>query len=135
MEKDINFEINKRLKEKKYSLKGRIIKGRGEARALGFPTANLRPYDDHIINDMIEGVYSCQVRFNASNYKGMCYLDRENRKIIEVHIFNFNKDIYNQDLSIVFKHYIRKPVKSLSLESMKQLIHNDAFLCLQLLGT
>lgn len=121
---------DKFFKKENYYLKGRIIKGEGEARTLGFPTANLKPHDNHIINNMKDGVHSCYVTLSTNTYKGMCYLDKKRRQIIEVHIFNFEGDLYNHNISITFKHHIRKPVNGISIEDIKELIHKDAILCL-----
>ena len=59
----------------------------------------------------------------------MCYYDISRSNILEAHIFDFNKDLYDQEISIYLKSFIRKSVKSISLEQVKLLIEQDIKSC------
>ena len=106
---------------------GIVKQGKQKARKFGFPTANL------IIQESIKipkGVYSCLVYFDSQEYRGMCYFDINKIYILEVHIFDFNKDIYCKYLMVQIKKFIRSPQEYISFSNMKKLITKDAKFCL-----
>lgn len=82
---------------------------------------------------MKEGVYSCLVFLDPKRYKGMCYYDIKRENILEVHIFDFDDNIYGRYITVQIERFIRKPQKYISFSHMKELIKNDAKHCLSLL--
>ena len=95
----------------KYSISGNVIKGEQKGTLIGFPTANLEI--DNSIQIPKNGVYEVGVKINDENYEGIMNIGykptvSENKKhSLEVHIFKFNNDIYNYDLTVSFKSFIR----------------------------
>ena len=116
-----------------YQLQGEVIEGDKLGRTLGFPTANLALNDsDKLIP--ASGVYAVKVELNQKGLirqeKGMVNIGyrptvngRERR--IEVHIFNFDEDIYHQTLKVSLIAYTRKEMKFSGLETLKQQLRQD----------
>ncbi|GIW21724.1 MAG: riboflavin biosynthesis protein [Candidatus Sericytochromatia bacterium] len=126
---DGNFEKANKLLGYEYSISGRVIKGKGIGKSvLGIPTANLDVNQRKILPK--NGVYSCFVKINNDIFKGVMNignrptLDNGN-KSIEVHIINFDKNIYDHYITITFKSFIRDEKKFNSLEELKEQILKD----------
>ncbi|PIW68732.1 MAG: hypothetical protein COW10_00945, partial [Candidatus Omnitrophica bacterium CG12_big_fil_rev_8_21_14_0_65_42_8] len=85
---------------------GTVVKGRRFGRKIGFPTANINPHHESIPPG---GVYGVDAVLGEKKYSGI--LNISGRKIIEVHIFNFKKDIYGKDIEIIFRQKIRDEKK------------------------
>lgn len=113
-----------------YCLHGKVIKGNQLGRKLGFPTANIE------VNSELKlipstGSYAVLIDIDDNTFKGMLNIgirptitnhSSENPSIqqtIEVHIFEFDKDIYNKEITIKFIKLIRKEQKFESLEALK----------------
>jgi riboflavin kinase / FMN adenylyltransferase len=95
------------------SVLGTVIKGASLATQLGFPTANIAAHHEVLPP---AGIYAAQVFFDKQNYPGICYIGKRptfsgNKQNIEVHIFDFKKNIYGIDLEIRFIRKIRKERK------------------------
>lgn len=94
-----------------YITEGIVIHGFKRGRELGYPTANISTIDHYLIPD--NGVYIVKVELFKQEYYGMCNVgynptfSENNNKSVEVHIFDFNKDIYNEKLSITWIKKIR----------------------------
>jgi len=128
--KNGDIELSNRLLTYQYSLQGKVIEGFKVGRQLGFPTANIKPEDpDKIIP--ASGVYAVRVHWNNFQYKGMMNighrptLDNGDNISIEVHIIDFDSDIYNQTLLIEFISRIRDEQKFNSLEELKMQLNQD----------
>jgi len=93
------------------SILGIVRRGQGRGRKLGFPTANINPH-----NEMIppRGVYAVRVMIDNKKFLGMANIgfrpsfSRQQDMNIEVHIFDFRKNIYHQTLIIEFMKKIRE---------------------------
>jgi len=128
--KNGDIELSNRLLTYQYSLQGKVIEGFKVGRQLGFPTANIKPEDpDKIIP--ASGVYAVRVHWNNFQYKGMMNIgyrptmDNGDNISIEVHIIDFDSDIYNQTLLIEFISRIRDEQKFNSLEELKMQLNQD----------
>lgn len=106
-----------------YELSGIVRPGRGEGRDFGFATANLEV--PPLLLAVGEGVYACYVIVNGARYKAAVNVGipatfadtaKEN---IEVHILDFNEDIYGQDIEVEFIEWLR-PMRT--FESTDELI-------------
>lgn len=113
-----------------YFLTGKVIKGKGRGKLLGFPTANLLVPEEKLIP--ARGVYAVWAYVSAQKYKGALNIGfnptfGERELSIEVHLLNFNssKDLYGESLHIEFIKYIRPEKKFASIEELKNQIEKD----------
>ena len=109
----------------------RVIPGKKHARQIGFKTANLK------INeycDLFYGVYMVSVEILNSNLKkslkgianyGVKPTFDKNEPLLEVHIFDFNENIYGKKLKVEFIKLIRQEKKFQSIEKLKYQIIKD----------
>lgn len=131
-------DANKML-GRQYSLKGSVVSGAQLGRTLGFPTANVKPTDaEQIIPG--NGVYAIKAILGAETFNGMMNIgirptvSQELSLQIEAHLFDFNKDIYNQEIEIVFAERLRDEQRFPSLDALKEQLGNDAIYAKRALG-
>ena len=113
-----------------YYFSGKIIKGAKRGRLLGFPTANIRLFDE---NKLIpkSGVYAVKCYLGNENILGVMNIGNRptfsdvDYIIIEVHLLDFNKDIYDETLKIEFVERIRDEQKFKTGEDLKAQIEKD----------
>ncbi|MBT1704686.1 riboflavin kinase, partial [Chryseosolibacter indicus] len=122
-----------------YSLTGRVIAGDKIGRLLGFPTANLELDSKHKLIPM-EGIYAVTVQHERDLYKGMLYIGYRptingNKLNIEVNIFEFDKDVYGENITINLHHLIRGDAKFSDLEQLKDQLKLDKLDALRLLSS
>ena len=111
-----------------YSIVGRVIHGQKLGRQLGFPTVNIAL---HRIKAPLCGVYAVQVDIS----KGKSVLGVANIGVkptvgnflpsLEVHLLDFNANLYGKQLSVTFRHKIRDEQRFESIEVLKEQINND----------
>ena len=106
-----------------YSLTGRVILGDKLGRILGYPTANIEIETRYKLIPA-DGIYAVTVRHEHTLYKGMLYIGNRptvdgTKRNIEVNIFDFNKDIYGESLTLYFHKLIRGDSKFSDLEGLK----------------
>jgi len=128
LEKGFLNKANKLL-GRKWTINGRVKKGRQIGKKIGFPTCNID------INDYIlakPGVYAVRVlRVNSSKYlKGIANLGyrptfNQKKILLEVHLFNFSGNLYNKYLSVEFLKFIRKEKKFRNINQLKSQIKKD----------
>ena len=112
-----------------YSLSGSVIKGDQRGSQSGFPTANMNV--DNNIQIPKNGVYKVNVYLNEILYEGIMNIghkptvSEDTRLSLEVHIFDFNDDIYDADLTVYFKKFIRDEIKFSSIDELIQQISKD----------
>ena len=109
----------------------RVIPGKKQARKIGFKTANLK------INEycnLFYGVYYVNVQIlninSKKNFKGIANYGvkptfDKNKPLLEVHLFNFDKNIYGKKLKVEFIKLIREEKKFQSIEKLKDQIIKD----------
>ena len=112
-----------------YSLAGIVIAGRQLGRDLGFPTANIKLKDSYKLVPG-DGVYAVEVMHKAHLYNGMLNIGYRPTvdgisKVMEVNIFNFNEDIYDQEIRIFFVKKIRQEKKFSNIEELKVQLLRD----------
>ena len=130
-----NFLKNGKLKKvnkflnRKWSIEGRVQKGRQLGKKIGFPTANI-----DIKNYVLAkpGVYVVRaLRQNSTKYiRGIAnlgYRPTFNGKkiLLEVHLFNFSGNLYNKYLTVEFLNFIRKEKKFKNIDQLKKQIKVD----------
>ena len=112
-----------------YSLSGSVIKGDQRGSQIGFPTANMNV--DKNIQIPKNGVYKVKVYLNEILYDGIMNIGHKptvsegTRLSLEVHIFDFNDDIYDADITVYFKKFIRDEIKFSSIDELIQQISKD----------
>lgn len=115
---------------REYKLQGRVVHGNKLGRTLGYPTANLQPLDaDQVVPGI--GVYAVRVNYAGHTYGGMMSIginptvtSTTNVKL-EVNIFNFDADVYEQELEISFVKRLRHEQKFNSLDELVARLHQD----------
>jgi riboflavin kinase/FMN adenylyltransferase len=123
-----------------YSLTGTVIGGLKLGRSLGFPTANIKPDDIHKLIPSA-GVYAVEILLDNNKYKGMLSIgfnptvkkEKEERSI-EVNIFDFDKDIYNRIITIIFRFRLRNEMKFENVGLLSEQMEIDKLTSRRLLG-
>jgi len=122
-----------------YSLKGKVIKGRQIGRSIGFPTANIEPdYPFKLIPS--NGVYAVEVELYGKIFPAMMNIgtnptvnDNNSARSIEVHILDFNQDIYDKEIIVIFRKRLRDEIKFKSTMQLTEQMKLDKEQTLQLL--
>lgn len=112
-----------------FMLTGKVVKGKGLGRELGFPTANIQINEDYKLipkqgSYVVSSVIKKQQIFGMLNI-GMNPTVNGEKESIEVHFFNFNEDIYNKKIQINLLHRLRNEVKFNSLDELKNQLATD----------
>ncbi len=112
-----------------YSLEGKVVKGKQIGRTIGYPTANIEIKEKYKLIPS-DGVYIVQVEYNKQTYGGMLSIGNNptlngTHTTIEVNIFDFNKEIYDETLIINFVKYMRGQIKFSNLEGLISQLKND----------
>jgi riboflavin kinase / FMN adenylyltransferase len=112
-----------------YELNGIVIKGQQIGRSIGFPTANV-----HIPNDYKlvphDGVYAVTATLGENQYNGMLNIGNRptvdgQSKTVEVHLFDYEGDLYDERITIYFQHYLRAEKKFANLDALKAQLELD----------
>mgnify|MGYP001236371653 CR=1 FL=1 len=100
-----------------YSVSGIVIEGHKIGRSIGFPTANIMPSDQHKLIPC-NGVYAVEVNLGGQLYPGMLSIGSNptvnsdsGLRSIEVHILNFDGNIYRKPISVVFMKRLRDEIR------------------------
>ena len=134
-----NSEIKKaqELLGRRVSILGTVTKGSRLGRLLGFPTANILAHHEVIPP---AGVYAVKIIFSNKKYNGVCYIGKrptlqlKNKAMrIEVHLFDFHKNIYGKVLEVQFIRLIRLDQKFASLKDLSIQIQKDIISCRKIL--
>ena len=112
-----------------FTLRGIVKKGDQIGRTLGFPTANISMAETYKIIPA-DGIYAVNVYLDERKLHGMLYIgDRPTvngkSKVIEVNIFDFSSDVYDQLIKVEFLQYIRGDKYFKSLDELKDALAND----------
>ena len=122
------FDVNKLLK-RNWAIEGIVKKGRGMGKKIGFPTCNI-DLNDYVIAK--PGVYAVKVLQGKSKktLKGIANLGyrptfNQKKIILEVNIFNFNRNLYNKKLTVKFIKFIRGEKKFKGIDQLRKQIKLD----------
>lgn len=115
-----------------YLFDGFVVRGNQIGRTIGYPTANLHINNEEKIIPS-NGVYAVKVKgkcLGNTIYNGMMNIGIRptvdgQKKVIEVHILDFDQDIYEQNLTVMVYEYIRGEVKFDGLEALKAQLAKD----------
>ena len=126
-----NGKLNKanKLLKRNWSIIGKVQKGRQLGKKFGFPTANI-DIKDYVIAK--PGVYAVKVKIEKNNksIKGIANLGyrptfKQNKILLEVHLFNFSGNLYNKYLTVDFMKFIRKEKKFKNVVQLKRQVKSD----------
>lgn len=112
-----------------YSIKGIVETGNKIGQTLGIRTANITLKDDYYI--LKTGVYGVYIDVRGKEYVGVCNignnptLNYSERRKLEVHIFDFDQDIYNVEIIVKFVYYLREEKKFNSKEKLILEVNKD----------
>ena len=114
---------------RQFSILGTVVKGDGVGHTLGFPTANL---DSHHEAFPPDGVYATRVIVAGQTFTGVINLGRRptfagrsHQRVLEVHILDFSRDIYGQEIEVVFHWKLRGEQKFASAAALQEQIAAD----------
>ena len=118
-----------KLLSRNWTIEGFIEKGRQQGKKIGFPTCNI-DIKDYVIAK--PGVYAVTAKFenDIGFVKGIANLGyrptfKQKKILLEVHLFNFSRNVYNKYLSVEFLKFIRKEKKFKNLNELKKQIKKD----------
>jgi riboflavin kinase/FMN adenylyltransferase len=113
-----------------YPISGTIIHGDGRGKHIGIPTANIEPWSEKLIPKI--GVYAALAELDGSHYHAVVnignrptFYSTPSQQTIEVHLLDFNRDIYGSRLCLNFVKRIRDEVKFNSAEDLMLQIRKD----------
>lgn len=117
-----------RLLGRPYSVAGQVVRGKGRgAKLLGVPTANIRP-----VNELLpaQGIYAVRAHRDTEILPGVANIGTcptfENCEFsLEVHLFDFNQDLYGEDLGVEFIARLREERRFPSIEALAAQIQAD----------
>src|SRR4051794_36202610 len=121
-----------------WTIRGEVMHGDKRGRTIGFPTANV-PLGRHL--EPARGVYAVKARLaDGSCHKGVANIGRrptvnaEPESRLEVHVFDYDGDLYGQEITVALLAYIRAEVRFSGLDALKAQIAMDAATARRLLG-
>jgi riboflavin kinase / FMN adenylyltransferase len=113
-----------------YLTAGIVVHGDKRGRTIGFPTANVETKDEYILPPL--GVYAVKIKIGENWYEGVCNVgykptfNKEALRVsVEVHVFDFNKDIYGELVIVEWHQYLRKEQKFSGIEELVTQIEKD----------
>jgi len=132
-----NPEEAKKLLGYPYYFTGKVVEGKRIGSELGYPTANLILHDRKLIP--APGVYAAYATINGQTYPGMLYIGNrptfENNELsIEMNVFNFSENLYNQLIRIEPVKHIRADQKFSGKEELVEKIKSDEKTTKQIFG-
>ena len=122
-----------------YSVSGTVVPGDARGRTIGFPTANIQP-DFALKLIPHRGVYAVMCHVDDREYKGVVNIgvrptfETGSERKIEVHLLDFNGDLYNKKVSIRFVARIRDEQKFGSIVELTEHIQKDIAFALNCLA-
>jgi len=123
------LEVN-RLLNRPYQIRGIVVDGEKRGRKLGYPTANIKLSDNYLLP--IKGVYLVRVIVDGEQVIGVMnigykptFTEDAVEPTIEIHLLDFNKDIYGNHLSIDILDYIRSETKFDNKDALIERIKQD----------
>jgi riboflavin kinase/FMN adenylyltransferase len=112
---------------REYPVIGRVIEGAKRGHTLGIPTANLEMTEELYPKP---GVYAVRVNLQGQCFNGLANIGfnptfNANAVSLEVHILNFDREIYGEDLQVCFTKRIRDEIRFTSIEMLIEQIRKD----------
>ena len=117
--KDVNLCLGR-----PYEVEGTVVHGLSNGKKIDFPTANIKLDEDYLLPK--DGVYIGQVKIFNKLYNAMLNvgkhptIDKLNDSIIEAHIIDFNENIYNEHVTVIFLEFLREEKTFASFSDLKK---------------
>lgn len=112
-----------------YTILGTVKRGAQLGRELGFPTANLGAHSELFPPD---GVYAAEARLDGELLRGVANVgcrptiaSEKPQRLVELHLFDLDREIYGKDLEVRFTKYLRPEQKFADLTALQQQIARD----------
>ncbi len=112
-----------------YSILGAVVRGDQLGRSLGFPTANLAAHNEQFPPN---GVYAVTAQLSGQLLKGVVNLgirptigSATGEQVLEVHLLDFDREIYGEDIEVTFRTRLRPEQKFPTLDALKSQIALD----------
>lgn len=114
---------------RQYNLTGTVVKGQQLGRTIGFPTANLQVDDPNKLVPA-NGVYAVDVNYGGQTFGGMLNIGFRptvagTNQTIETYIFDFDKDIYGEHITLRFRDFLRPEQKFDGLPALVAQLNRD----------
>jgi riboflavin kinase/FMN adenylyltransferase len=121
-----------------FFITGKVIRGDQIGRQIGYPTANIQVEEKYKLIPA-DGIFAVKVQHDGTEYNGMAYIGSRPTingmtRNIEVNLFDFDKEIYNETIRMEFHHFVRGDVKFNGLDELKIQIAKDKEDVLRLLS-
>lgn len=133
-----NLDVANELLGYYYGLSGTVVPGKKIGRSFGFPTANIKPENQKLIP--AKGVYAVEVLIEGNKLGGMLSIGtnptvnpHSATQSIEVHIFDFDENIYGRKITIRFRKRLRDEKKFPDTQSLARQMEADKLETLRLL--
>lgn len=123
-----DFSLAEKLLGHPYYIVGKVIYGRQLGRTLDVPTMNIQL---HRYVAPIAGVYACEAEVRGVRYTGVANIgvrptfEEVMQPVLEVHAFDFNQEVYGQNVKVIFRHKLRDEKKFETVDALKHAIHRD----------
>ena len=105
-----------------------VVKDRGVGREIGFPTANLEIAKGRC--EIKPGVYAGKVTAEGNEYLAVINFGSRptfdlNKRVCEVHLIDFNGDLYGKKITVKFERFMRNVIQFLDTESLIRQLKKD----------
>ena len=132
-----NFDNAEKLLGRPYTFSGKVVHGQHLGRTINIPTANIWLPNQRL---PITGVYAVKCKLNNLSLKGIANMGVRptvggEKPVLEVHLFEFNENIYSQRLQVKFIEKIRDERKFENLDMLKSQIQKDISIAKNILST
>jgi len=123
------LDFAKTLLGREFTILGTVAEGKRLGRRLGFPTANLRAHNEQFPPN---GVYAAKAWFEGGEYGGVVNIGvrptvehEAGERLLELHLFDFEQEIYGRDVEVAFLRYLRPEQKFPGIEELQAQIGRD----------
>jgi riboflavin kinase/FMN adenylyltransferase len=124
-----NFKRAAAMLGRDYTILGSVTAGDRLGKKIGFPTANLSAHSEQFPPN---GVYLAEARLDETSCPGVVNLGfrptihpDESNRVLEIHLLDFNREIYGRDLEVRFVRYLRSEKKFPTLDALVDQIRQD----------
>lgn len=124
-----DFATARRMLGRDYTILGTVEEGKHLGRSLGFPTANLSAHSEQFPPN---GVYAAEGLLNGKTMRGVVNLgvrptidDGSPQRVLEFHLFDFDRDLYGENVELRFLQYLRPEQKFENVAALREQIARD----------